>query len=57
MCRHYVRSVKKPSEHAQEHCVSRDVNKMHMAEGGVSNLVQRPVEKFLFLKQNNEDLS
>ena len=39
--------------------VSCDVNKMHMAEGGVPDLVlpQRPVEKCLFLRQNDEDLS
>ena len=40
--RHHVRAVSKPSEHAQELCVSCDVNKQHMAEGGVPDLVQSP---------------
>ena len=34
-------------------CVSRDVNKMHMAERGVPEAV----DKFLFLRQNDEHLS
>ena len=54
--RHYVRPVNKPSKHAQELCISRDVNKMHMAEGAYPR-AKRPVEKFLFLRQNDEDLS
>ena len=39
---HHVRAVNKPSEHVQELCISRDVNKQHMAEAGVPNLVQSP---------------
>ena len=43
-----------------ELCVSRDINKMHMAKGVytiVGSEPKRPVEKFLFLRQNDEDLS
>ena len=40
VCHHYVRVVNKPSEHAQELCISRDVNKMHMVKMGGADLVQ-----------------
>ena len=54
---HRVHAVNKPSEHAQELCISRDVNKMHKGACPIWFRGKRPIEKFLFLRQNDEDLS
>ena len=57
---HHVRAVNKPSEHVQELCVSHDVNKQHVAEGGVPDLFQSPrglLRNFYFSGKMTKNLS